>query len=142
MIVTSVTVLPKFEATVASTVCGLLSSSVRCCSARGTRGDESSCGLPLFKKGVPTMTREARAKRHLKRRKAVIRKARRDHKVDTLFITNRTDIRYLSGGTEGAGGLLFGYNWSVVFTGKMFEECRGLTLWSLPGGCTRVWRTR
>jgi len=62
------------------------------------------------------------AKRNARRRRGVIRQAIKKHGVEAVFITNGTDIRYLSGCREGAAGLLFGSDWSVLFTGKMFAE--------------------
>ena len=62
-----------------------------------------------------------RAKRFAQRRSAVVRRAMRDCKTDTLFITNGPDIRYLSGCTEGGSALLFGHKWAVIFAVRMFE---------------------
>ncbi len=58
-----------------------------------------------------------------RRRRLVFRAAceRVDGELGALWITNRSDIRYLSGSTEGASGLLCAAKWAVLFTGKMFR---------------------
>lgn len=62
------------------------------------------------------------AKRNADRRRGVIRQAVKNHGVEAVFVTNTTDIRYLSGCREGGAGLLLGSGWSVLFTSKMFAE--------------------
>jgi len=42
--------------------------------------------------------------------------------VDSLLILDATDIRYLSGSTEGVGALLFDGDWSLAFTTAMFRD--------------------
>jgi len=56
------------------------------------------------------------------RRAAVWRELERAASVEVAWITNRSDIRYLCGGSEGVSGLLFGADWAVVMTSKMFEH--------------------
>jgi Xaa-Pro aminopeptidase len=60
---------------------------------------------------------------YLRRRRAVIRHGRAQHGVEVLLITNRVDIRYLTGCTEGASALLFSRDWARLYTNKMFIEC-------------------
>ncbi len=62
------------------------------------------------------------AERCRKRRAAVVRQIQRANKIDFAWITNRSDIRYLSGGSEGVSGLLIGPRVAVAITGKMFEH--------------------
>ncbi len=62
------------------------------------------------------------AKRNAQRRRGVLRRVIKNYGVEAVFVTNTTDIRYLTGCREGAGGLLFGKGWAVLFTGKMFAE--------------------
>ncbi len=62
------------------------------------------------------------ADRCRKRRGAVVRHLQRVHKIDVAWITNRSDIRYLSGGSEGVNGLLIGPGWAVAVTSKMFAS--------------------
>ncbi|NQU38348.1 MAG: aminopeptidase P family protein [Lentisphaerae bacterium] len=57
------------------------------------------------------------------RRQGVLRRARAEHGVEALLITNATDIRYLSGCTEGSPALLFGRDWATLFTSRMFLDC-------------------
>ena len=57
-----------------------------------------------------------------KRRGSVVREIQRKHSVDFAWITNRSDIRYLSGGSEGVIGLLIGPQVAVAVTAKMFEH--------------------
>ena len=59
--------------------------------------------------------------------------------VDTLWVTGPADVRYLTGSTEGASALLFGRNWAVLFTGKMFQvrvtrEAPGVEVSLAPAG--------
>lgn len=56
------------------------------------------------------------------RRRGVVKMATNAHKVGVLFVTNVTDVCYLTGCREGAQGLLFGPDWAIIFTGKMFED--------------------
>lgn len=58
-----------------------------------------------------------------RRRRAAIRQANRERRVDAMLVHDPFDIRYLSGLTEGSQTLLFGKDWSVLFTGKMFQFC-------------------
>ena len=57
------------------------------------------------------------------RRRAVLRQARRGAggRPMALLITKPADIRYLSGSTEGASGLLFGRSWSELFSSNMYR---------------------
>lgn len=57
-----------------------------------------------------------------KRRRGVLRQANKLHKVDAVFISNSTDIRYLTGCTEGSGGLLLCAGLQILYVGKMFED--------------------
>ncbi|MBL7076241.1 MAG: aminopeptidase P family protein [Kiritimatiellae bacterium] len=58
-----------------------------------------------------------------RRRRAVARYVREQHGVEALLITDATDVRYLTGCTEGASALLFNRDWSRLYTNKMFMEC-------------------
>ena len=62
------------------------------------------------------------SKKYKNRRRGVLRQANRLYKVDAVFITNGIDIRYLTGCTEGSGGLLLGPGFEYLFVGKMFED--------------------
>ncbi len=62
------------------------------------------------------------AKRYAARRRGVVKAAMKAHEVEVLFVTDVTDVRYLSGCREGAQGLLFGADWAIVFAGKMFGD--------------------
>ncbi|HID22109.1 MAG TPA: hypothetical protein EYP14_06875, partial [Planctomycetaceae bacterium] len=62
------------------------------------------------------------AARYSARRRAVLRAARRDRPVDAFLATDGADIRYLCGATEGSESLLFGEDWSVVMTRRMYED--------------------
>lgn len=59
-------------------------------------------------------------RRYAQRRRAVVRRAGRDRLPAVMLVTHGPDIRYLSGSTEGANGLLFAADWAVLFTSKMF----------------------
>ncbi|MDP6630537.1 MAG: Xaa-Pro peptidase family protein [Kiritimatiellia bacterium] len=62
------------------------------------------------------------------RRRGVLRRVQADHKVSALLVTDRTDVRYLSGAVEGVSALLFARDWAVVYTNKMFIDwVRGQT---------------
>lgn len=61
-------------------------------------------------------------KKYKSRRRGVLRQAKRLYNIDAVLVTNRTDISYLTGCTEGSGGLLIGPKLEVLFVGKMFED--------------------
>jgi Xaa-Pro aminopeptidase len=61
-----------------------------------------------------------KARRYAQRRRQVMRAVRREHAIEALLVTGRTDIRYLCGATEGVGGLLLGRGWTVALTSRMF----------------------
>ncbi len=48
--------------------------------------------------------------------------AAKEYRTSLIFITNPPDINYLCGCREGAGALLIGEGWAVIFTNKMFRE--------------------
>jgi len=74
-------------------------------------------------KETPFMKMQADAtERYAARRRGVVKAVAKAHKVDVLLITNATDVRYLTGCCEGAQALLFGRDWAIIFTGKMFEH--------------------
>jgi len=62
------------------------------------------------------------SKKYKSRRRGVLQQANKLHKLDALFISDRTDIRYLTGCTEGGSGLLLGRGVEILYAGKMFEE--------------------
>ena len=61
-------------------------------------------------------------KKYKSRRRGVLQQANKLYKLDALFISDRTDIRYLTGCTEGGSGLLLGPRIEILYTSKMFEE--------------------
>lgn len=61
-------------------------------------------------------------KKYSGRRRGVLRQANKLHKVDAVFISDRTDIRYLTGCTEGGSGLLLALGRCILYTGKMFQD--------------------
>ena len=61
-------------------------------------------------------------KKYKSRRRGVLQQANKLHKLDALFISDRTDLRYLTGCTEGGSGLLLGPGVEVLYTSKMFED--------------------
>ena len=70
------------------------------------------------------------ADRYRKRRRSVLQQARRHKPIDAFLATDASDVRYLSGLTEGSESLLFGDDWAVVMTRAMFadqasKECPG-----------------
>ena len=65
---------------------------------------------------------QSAARTYLTRRREVLRRIRRAARADAALILNGADVRYLSGSTEGVSALLFGRNWSVAFTGRMFRD--------------------
>lgn len=70
------------------------------------------------------------AARYAGRRRSVLRAARKKNPLDAMLVTDTTDIRYLCGVTEGSQSLLFGDDWAVLITTKMFrdvigEQCQG-----------------
>jgi len=68
------------------------------------------------------MKKDDLSKKYKSRRRAALRQAAKLHKVDAVFISNSIDIRYLTGCTEGSGGLLLGPGFEYLFVGKMFED--------------------
>lgn len=60
---------------------------------------------------------------YLKRRQGVIHMAAARHGVRVLIVTDPTDIRYLTGCTEGGTALLCGREWARLYTNKMFIDC-------------------
>lgn len=67
------------------------------------------------------MARKDDVQRYAARRRGALKAARKTHKVEVIFVTNASDIRYLTGCKEGAQGLLCGPNWCALFTSKMFK---------------------
>ncbi len=65
---------------------------------------------------------KADEKRYAARRRGIIKAATKTHGVEVVFITDSTDVRYLTGCTEGAAGALCGHGWCTLFTGKMYEH--------------------
>ena len=62
------------------------------------------------------------SKKYKLRRRGVMRQAAKLHNVDAVFISNATDIRYLTGCTEGAGGLLMAPGVESIFISRMYED--------------------
>ncbi|NOX54742.1 MAG: hypothetical protein GXP27_09940, partial [Planctomycetes bacterium] len=74
--------------------------------------------------------RDSLSLRYAARRRAVLRAASRQTPIDAFLATDGADIRYLCGATEGSESLLFGDDWSVVMTRRMYkddlpEQCPG-----------------
>ena len=63
-----------------------------------------------------------RAERFARRRRGVMREAKKLYKVDAILVTNAVDIRYLTGCTEGSGGLLMGPGFECLFMGVMYQD--------------------
>jgi len=66
--------------------------------------------------------KEGLGKKYRCRRHGVLRQANKLYKLDVVFISDRTDIRYLTGCTEGGSGLLLGPGVEILYVGKMFED--------------------
>ncbi len=62
------------------------------------------------------------SKKYKMRRRGVLRQAKKLYSVEAVLITDSIDIRYLTGCTEGSGGLLMGPGFEYLFMGKMFED--------------------
>ncbi len=65
---------------------------------------------------------QSHARRYAARRRAVLREARKQKPVDAFLATSPADVRYLCGATEGCQTLLFGDDWAVVTTRRMFQD--------------------
>ena len=84
-------------------------------------------------------TKDQTEARYASRRRTVLRAARKSSPVDAMLVTNATDIRYLCGVTEGSQSFLFGDNWAVILTHKMFrdavaDECHGAEVIAVERG--------
>jgi len=62
------------------------------------------------------------AKKYAGRRRGVMRQAAKKYGVDAVLVTNAVDIRYLTGCTEGSGGLLMGPGFEYLFMSAMFQD--------------------
>ena len=82
-------------------------------------------------KAGPEARAEALARTCAKRRRAVLRLANRDARVDAVFVTKRQDVGYLSGFGGEDGALLFGSGWAVLITDSRFVE-------QAPGECPGI----
>jgi Xaa-Pro aminopeptidase len=70
---------------------------------------------------------------YARRRQRLLKRVQQHGGPATCLITDATDIRYLSGGVEGAAGLLLGEAGEVVFTNGMLadqvrRECPGMEI--------------
>ena len=61
-------------------------------------------------------------RRTAQRRRALVALTSREVGVDVIWVSSPVSIRYLTGCTEGAAGLLMGRDWACILTGKMFEH--------------------
>jgi Xaa-Pro aminopeptidase len=78
---------------------------------------------------------------HASRRRAALRKARTDRKVDALLVSCREDVGYLTGFAGEDSVVAFGPNWACLITDGRFAEqagkqCPGLEIHVRTGSMT------